>query len=60
MRCVHCPLSGFFGAAAFGQDTEGNILENQLGSNTKALATLNFFMTAYIAIGLVPFEWACR
>ena len=53
-------LAGFFGAAAFGQDTEGNILENKLGSNDKALATLNFFMAAYIAIGLVPFEWACR
>ena len=53
-------LAGFFGAAAFGQDTEGNILQNKLGSNDKALATLNFFMAAYIAIGLVPFEWACR
>ena len=53
-------LAGFFGAAAFGQDTEGNILQNRLGSNDKALATLNFFMAAYIAIGLVPFEWAGR
>ena len=38
-------LAGFFGAAAFGQDTEGNILENSLGSNTKAQGALNIFMT---------------
>jgi len=41
-------LAGFFGAAAFGQDTEGNILENKLGSNLNALGTLNFFMSAYV------------
>ena len=38
-------LAGFFGAAAYGQDTEGNILENSLGSNTKAQGALNIFMT---------------
>ena len=37
--------AGFFGAAAFGADTEGNILENSLGSNTKAQAALNIFMS---------------
>ena len=36
-------LVGFFGAAAFGQDTEGNILENNLGGNGKAQGALNIF-----------------
>ena len=41
-------LAGFFGAAAFGEDTQGNILENSLGSNTKAQGALNIFMTGII------------
>lgn len=41
-------LAGFFGAAAYGQDTEGNILENSLGSNTKAQGALNIFMTGKV------------
>ena len=42
-------LAGFFGAAAFGENTEGNILENSLGSNTKAQGALNIFMTGKVA-----------
>ncbi len=47
-------LAGFFGAAAFGQDTEGNILENSLGSNTKAQGALNIFMTGVDLVLLTP------
>ena len=34
-------LAGFFGAAAFGQETSGDILENNLGGNGKAQGALN-------------------
>lgn len=43
-------LAGFFGAAAYGSDTLGNILENSLGSNTKAQGALNIFMTGLLPI----------
>mmetsp|Transcript_12290 Transcript_12290/g.36966 ORF Transcript_12290/g.36966 Transcript_12290/m.36966 type:complete len:541 (-) Transcript_12290:2518-4140(-) len=52
-------LMGFFSAAWFGQDTEGNILENNLGKK-EVQAFLNISIALYIALSLPPVLFPTR
>lgn len=51
---------GFFGAARFGANTQGNILQNTLLGGGKAQGVLNFAMCFYISLSVPPLEYPMR
>jgi hypothetical protein len=51
---------GLFGAALFGQDTEGNIMVNTLVHGHWALAVLYGCMLMYLALGMTTTQYALR
>eukprot|EP00882_Tetradesmus_deserticola_P021587 GHRQ01023369.1.p1 GENE.GHRQ01023369.1~~GHRQ01023369.1.p1 ORF type:complete len:212 (+),score=81.99 GHRQ01023369.1:248-883(+) len=69
-RAVHATLfgialtvyfsMGLFGAALFGQDTEGNIMVNQLVTGRAATAALYGTMLLYLALGMTTTQYALR
>ncbi|KAL0039724.1 hypothetical protein WJX77_006100 [Trebouxia sp. C0004] len=52
-------LIGFFGAADFGSNTQGNVLENDLGGGA-GQGVLNIAMSLYLALSLPPVEFPTR
>ncbi|KAF6264352.1 hypothetical protein COO60DRAFT_177404 [Scenedesmus sp. NREL 46B-D3] len=51
---------GLFGASLFGQDTEGNIMVNQLVTDRAATAALYGIMLLYLALGMTTTQYALR
>ncbi|WIA15022.1 hypothetical protein OEZ85_001723 [Tetradesmus obliquus] len=69
-RAVHATLfgvaltvyfsMGLFGASLFGQDTEGNIMVNELVAGRAAVAALYGIMLLYLALGMTTTQYALR
>jgi hypothetical protein len=51
---------GLFGASLFGQDTEGNIMVNELVVGRAATAALYGVMLLYLALGMTTTQYALR
>jgi hypothetical protein len=51
---------GLFGASLFGQDTEGNIMVNELVTGRAATAALYGIMLLYLALGMTTTQYALR
>jgi hypothetical protein len=51
---------GLFGASLFGQDTEGNIMVNELVAGRAATAALYGIMLLYLALGMTTTQYALR
>lgn len=51
---------GLFGASLFGQDTEGNIMVNELVAGRAAVAALYGIMLLYLALGMTTTQYALR